>query len=86
MNNQTNAVAVAAGIDSNEDDVLVALAEAALGQENVDHNYNAFNNTHVATIDLSINGNTGITQVNQSAGAFGNQGTVAAVGAAVTQF
>ena len=87
MNNQTNAVAVAAGIASDDDDVLVALAEAALGQENVDQIYNATTNTHTATITDSINNNTGITQVNQSAGAFGNQGTVVAVGAdAVTQF
>ena len=79
MNNQLNNVALAAGLEG----VDVALSEADLGQ------LNAFNlvfetNTHKAdTISASINANTGIVGVNQSAGNMNNQGNV--VSAAVTR-
>jgi hypothetical protein len=87
MNNQTNAVAVAAGIQSTGTDVLVALAESALGQESSDHVVADFNNLKSAFIGPgSISGNSGITHVNQSVGMYANQANVVSVAAAVVAF
>jgi hypothetical protein len=91
MNNQDNTVAAAAGLSSaaaaNLSGVAVALAEAALGQETtgntVDEGNNLGGTTKLALISGSVNENIGITQVNQSVGNMGNQGNVAAVGAAL---
>jgi hypothetical protein len=91
MNNQDNTVAAAAGLSSaaaaNLSGVAVALAEAALGQETtgntVDEGNNLGGTTKLALISGSVNDNIGITQVNQSVGNMGNQGNVAAVGAAL---
>jgi len=74
MANQTNAVGLAVGFG-----VVVALSEAALGQEN------AFNFVYEAgvkksaSIDNSINFNTGVVHVNQSAGNMANQSNVFAL-------
>jgi len=71
-NNQTNAVAVAAGLDAG-----LALAETALGQENSDNLVEDTNTLKRELILSSVNNNTGIVGVNQSAGANNNQsGTV----------
>jgi hypothetical protein len=94
MNNQTNAVALAAnpavdptsGFPLTGTGVTVALSEAALGQENSGHNIADTNNIKTATIVDSISDNHGITQVNQSVGMFANQANVVSVGAAVAQF
>jgi hypothetical protein len=87
MNNQTNAVAVAAGIQSGLTDALVALAEAALGQESSNHVVNHSNNIKTAIIGPgSISGNSGITHVNQSVGMYANQANVVSVAAAVLAF
>ena len=100
MNNQSNAVAVAAGlfqglISPNNvppcspacfDGAVVALAEAALGQETTDNIVlEGPNDPHLklATMLDSVQRNIGVTQVNQDTGNMGNQGNVTAVGAAV---
>jgi hypothetical protein len=76
MNNQNNGVAVAIGLGS-----LVALSEAALGQTNA-HNFVQENETvKHNTITGSINGNTGVVQVNQSTGNMNNQGNVVSIAA-----
>ncbi len=92
MNNQTNAVAVAAGIDfgprTNENPVggtppaltgAVALAESALGQENSNNLVNEINATKKAEIKSSLNFNKGIVGTNQSTGNNGNQANVVSV-------
>lgn len=91
MNNQTNAVAVAAGVELSGDGAevsgaSVALAEAALGQVAANNTVNETESDGVdklSSIGGSINGNTGITQVNQATSNMGNQGNVVAAGAAV---
>jgi len=75
-NNQMNAVALAVGQGS-----VVALSEAALGQENSNITVREAGTTRHELIDTSVNGNTGITQVNQSNGNFNNQGSVVAFSA-----
>jgi hypothetical protein len=87
MNNQTNAVAVAAGIQPDGTGALVALAESALGQESSDHVVVDSNNLKSAFIGPgSISGNSGITHVNQSVGMYANQANVVSVAAAVVAF
>jgi len=95
MMNQTNAVAVAAGVTfdgpTQVGGASVALAEAALGQEttgNVVIETTGTAGPGIGTSKLasaigSINGNTGVTQANQAVGNMGNQGNAVAVGAAV---
>ena len=91
MNNQTNAVAVAAGVSlvGNQAEVSgasVALAEAALGQVSTGNDTDELDPAgalKTSTISGSINGNIGITQVNQATSNMGNQGNVVAAGAAV---
>ena len=83
-NNQTNALAAAAGLGTlDEPEAMVALAEAALGQENSENFVIGALNTRTATTTGSVNGNIGITQVNQAASIFGNQANLAGVSAAV---
>jgi len=86
MNNQTNAVAVAAGIASTNADVLVALAESALGQTSSDHLINESNNVKDAQMVGAVTDNTGITHVNQAVGMFADQANVVSIGAAVVSF
>jgi hypothetical protein len=92
MNNQANAVAVAAGLFFDTDSRLfdgaaVALAEAALGQETTSNivleGPSDDGHLKLATVLGSVSGNVGITQVNQSTANMGNQGNVVAVGAAI---
>jgi hypothetical protein len=68
MNNQTNSLALAVGPDA-----VYALAEANLGQENAHNIVMELNTGKADTITGSINGNTGIVQVNQSVGNMNNQ-------------
>jgi len=98
-NNQTNAVALAAGVDNDgAEDVLVALSEAALGQESSNNvvtegggttlaNGDLTNNDATfksATMDGALNGSTGaVIGVNQAAGNNANQGNVVSVAAFV---
>jgi len=98
-NNQTNAIALAAGVDNDAaEDVLVALSEAALGQESSNNvvtegggttlaNGDLTNNDATfksATMDGALNGSTGaVIGVNQAAGNNANQGNVVSVAAFV---
>ncbi len=70
MNNQTNALALAVGPGS-----TTALAEADLGQENFNDVVHDVNTHRADLISGSVQGNTGITTVNQSVGNFNNQST-----------
>jgi len=98
-NNQTNAVALAAGVETEGLDVVVALSEAALGQESSDNVVIEGGGTDLvdgpggtfedstfksATIDGALNGSTGaVIGVNQAAGNNANQGNVVSVAAFV---
>ena len=83
-NNQTNAVALAAGLPlAGEPGQGIALAEADLGQENTGNTVHAVNVNANASIDSSISGNTGIVGVNQAVGNNSNEANVASVGAAI---
>lgn len=75
-NNQTNAVAVAAGLDAG-----LALAETALGQENSDNYVKDTNTLKRDLIQSSVNNNTGVVSVNQSAGANNNQSGAVSIAA-----
>lgn len=75
-NNQTNAVAAAVGDGAN-----VALADAALGQVNTNVYSQELGTVRREAITNSVNGNTGVTQVNQSNGNFNNQGSVVSISA-----
>lgn len=68
MNNQTNSLALAVGPDA-----VYALAEANLGQENAHNIVMELNTSKIDSITGSVNGNTGIVQVNQSVGNMNNQ-------------
>ena len=68
MNNQTNSLALAVGPDA-----VYALAEANLGQENAHNIIMELNTGKSDTILGSVDGNTGIVQVNQSVGNMNNQ-------------
>ena len=76
MNNQINAVALAVGVNA-----AVALSEADLGQLNSSVEVNETNTTRAEDITGSVNGNTGITQVNQSNGNLNNQASVISISA-----
>jgi hypothetical protein len=81
MNNQGNAVAVAAGLVLTGDvgGVVIALAEADLGQVNAENIVLEQASQKLDWIQGSINNNHGITSVNQSAGNMNNQGNVVAI-------
>ena len=71
MNNQLNAAAIAIGRNA-----VVALSETDLGQFNTGNKVGD-NNTHKQDLIInSVNGNTGITAVNQSTGSHNNQATI----------
>lgn len=76
MNNQTNAVAAAVGLGA-----VVALSDADLGQETSGNFVNEFETVKRSTISNSINGNSGIVNVNQSTGNMNNQGNVVSLSA-----
>jgi hypothetical protein len=76
MNNQSNAVAAAVGIGAE-----LALSEGDLGQENSHNTVDELETVKVSTIQGSINGNSGIVNVNQSTGNMNNQGNVVSISA-----
>lgn len=74
MPNQTNAVALAVGFGA-----VAALSEGALGQENAGNFVVEAGVKKVASVAGSVNGNTGVVHVNQSAGNMANQSNVFAL-------
>lgn len=78
MNNQANAVSVAVSLKGG-----VAMSEADLGQVNAYNRVYEYNVTKTATINGSINNNSGIVAVNQAAGNMANQANVVSVAAAI---
>ena len=79
MNNQTNAVALAVGLGNVDDEGMVALAEADLGQFNAGNFVTEVNSVKTGTISGSVTGNSGITHVNQAVGNNSNQANFVAV-------
>lgn len=78
LNNQSNAVAIAAGLDGAD----VALAESDLGQVVGCNTLIQVDYKNTNKLSASINQNSGIVGVNQSAGNFNNQSNVVTVSAA----
>jgi hypothetical protein len=76
MNNQTNGVAAAVGLGA-----VFALSEADLGQVNSNNKVEEVATVKRSIIDGSINGNSGIVNVNQSSGNMNNQGNVVSLAA-----
>jgi hypothetical protein len=74
MANQTNVVAMAVGFGA-----IVALSEAALGQENTNNSVHEAGVKKSSQITGSINANTGVVHVNQSSGNMANQSNVFAL-------
>jgi hypothetical protein len=74
QNNQTNTVAIAAGLN-----VSIALSEANLAQANALGMVCVKGGVNAATIACSVNGNHGVVGVNNSAGAQNNQANVVAI-------
>jgi len=89
MNSQANAFALAAGLTEGDlGGVVVALAESDLGQINLGNQVIELDTTKNARVDgigSSIIGNTGVVNVNQSAGNMGNQANSVSISAAVAQ-
>jgi hypothetical protein len=85
-NSQLNLVAVAAGLaTADEEDVTVALSEAALGQETSNNLVVETGTYKTADITGSLNGNIGgVLQVNQASGNNANQANLVSVAAYVT--
>jgi hypothetical protein len=79
MNNQSNGVAVAVGLGAE-----FAMSEGDLGQENTGNTVDELSTVKVDSISGSINGNTGVVNVNQSTGNMNNQGNVVSVAAIVS--
>lgn len=76
MNNQTNSVALAVGLNS-----TVALSEAALGQAASDNSVNVSEFSYANTVTNAVRNNTGITHVNQASGNLNNQSSTIAFSA-----
>jgi hypothetical protein len=76
MNNQTNSVALAVGINS-----TVALSEAALGQKTSGNDVVAGDFFYSNTVTNAVRNNTGITHVNQASGNLNNQSSTIAFSA-----
>jgi len=70
--NQYNSATIAVGLQGN----AVALADADLGQWNQFNTSIDLSTLRTGTIANSVNGNTGITAVNQNTGNFNNQATM----------
>jgi hypothetical protein len=79
MNNQSNTVSLSVSPTN----VGVALSEADLGQQNSGNTVTEAVVTKFASISGSINTNTGIVGVNQSAGNMANQANVVSIAAAI---
>ena len=93
-NNQTNAIAIGAGIETEDLDVVASLSEAALGQSNsgnrvtegdpLNQDSGADSVEKTASITGSLNNNFGaVIGVNQAAGNNANQGNLVSVAAFV---
>lgn len=76
INNQANAVSIAVSLQAG-----VALSEGLLGQETSNNQNFERDISKSTTISASVSGNTGITQVNQSAGNLSNQSNLVSVAA-----
>jgi len=76
MNNQSNGVAAAIGVGA-----VVALSDSDLGQVNSGNHVDELATVKTATITDSVNGNSGIVNVNQSTGNMNNQGNVVSLAA-----
>jgi len=76
VNNQHNILAIAVG------PAAVALNEVALGQVNANLVVNDINSPRYALIYDSINGNTGVVQVNQNVGTLNNQANIISISGA----
>ncbi len=77
INNQANAISIAFSQSNG-----VALSDVALGQFNTGNTVAEGNGVNkIASINTSITGNVGITQVNQTAGNFANQANVVSIAA-----
>jgi hypothetical protein len=74
QNNQTNTVAIAAGLN-----VSIALSEATLAQANALGFVCVKGGENKARIECSVKGNHGVVGVNNSAGAQNNQANVVAI-------
>ncbi len=79
MNNQANALSIALSLDAG-----VALSEADLGQLNTGNTVLESNVLKTATITGSVNHNTGVVGVNQSAGNMANQANIVSFAVART--
>ncbi len=75
LNNQTNAVALAAGVGP----AIVAMADASLGQVNSGNLLVEFGVTKTATIQNALKNNQGIVGVNQAPGSLNNQANIVAL-------
>jgi len=82
MNNQLNSVALAVGLAPPGEGVMVAMAEADLGQFNAFNTVVEINTIKADTITGSINNNHGITSVNQAAGNMNNQASIVSLSVA----
>ena len=76
INNQANAISIAVSRQ-----VGVALSDVALGQVNAGNRTTEYKVAKSAQITGSVNQNTGITQVNQTAGNMANQSNVVSLSA-----
>ncbi|MGE0746943.1 MAG: hypothetical protein AB7K86_16925 [Rhodospirillales bacterium] len=76
MNNQTNSVALAVGLNS-----TVALSEAALGQASSENRVDVGAFSYADTVTNAVRNNTGITHVNQASGTLNNQSSTIAFSA-----
>jgi hypothetical protein len=74
QNNQTNTVAIAAGLNTQ-----IALGEATLAQANALGIVCVKGGENKAMIECSVKGNHGVVGVNNSAGALNNQANVVAI-------
>lgn len=79
MNNQANAVTIALSLAAGG----VALTEADLGQLTTGNRSSESNVVKNAELSGSVNGNNGVTLVNQASGNMGNQANNLSLGAAV---
>jgi hypothetical protein len=71
INNQANGMSLAFTFYNG-----IALSDTALGQWNAGNNVEEHNVSKFANINGSVNDNTGVTQVNQTAGTLANQSNV----------
>lgn len=78
ISNQANLLTLGVSLNG-----LIAMSEADLGQACTSNLFSEFNTHKLASVADSINTNTGVIQVNQSAGVLGNQLNAVNVSASV---